>query len=235
MSTWRDGWFIFIKDLKSDRYHLIYNVIFMLYLGGMTILALNWESQTTNPILDYYLLLIVPYLGFFFSRKSFRYLKNDSYTKMLYYYRMLPIPAIAIIKGRIISLIFASLFNSLIYFSVYFGVMYSKWGAMKIQVYLAFVFTCLGYCFLISGIYIYVEFLKKGTVYLWITIILNMAFILVAFVISHLGWNLTKYVMQSSQQGLLSPIMWGSLVISSAALWGMCRITLRKLSTRDLI
>lgn len=238
MGTWRDGWFIFLKDLKAGRYYLIWNVIFMLYMGTTTSFIFSGEDSAKDilhPLADFMLLLLVPFTAFAFCRRSFRYLKDDSYTQMLFYYRMLPIPMKAVMKGRWIHMGFSLLFNSIFYYGTLLWLSSSFWGEIDLSAYFAFALTWIGYAVLMTSGYIYFEFLKRGRTYMWMTIIVNGLVAGLAFVVNLFDGNVILFVMKYSKEyGLLSPVMWGSLLIGILILGNMSRITIRKLGARDL-
>jgi hypothetical protein len=101
--------------------------------------------------------------------------------------------------------------------------------------YLAFALSCTGYGLLITGLYIYGEFLFSGKKYL----LLSFMFLPIAVVISVLirlsgNYGFWYVIHYSKLWGLLSPIMWISVIAGLAALWVFSRLTLKKLALRDL-
>ncbi|MNS24432.1 hypothetical protein D3C72_562790 [compost metagenome] len=236
MNTWREGWFIFWNNLRSAPFYLVWNVLFMLYMGLTTsFLFTSQDRDPISPITDFMLLLLVPLTGFLFCRRGFRYLKDDTYTKMLYYYRILPIPLNFVMSSRIIQLLFALVFNNIIFFGFMLFMSYSYWVELSTVGYISFVLTWVGYGLLMTGSYIYYEFLKRGVIYMWASIIVNGLVASLAFVVYLSGGNLVRFVIEYSKQyGLLSPLMWGTLVVGGLVLSIICRITLRKMAKRDL-
>ncbi|GAA0134636.1 hypothetical protein YSY43_14760 [Paenibacillus sp. YSY-4.3] len=239
-NTWKDAWFIFKRDLRLDRLYLFWNVIFMIYSGAaVAILATpsNNSGAYLNPLQDFMLFVIIPITGFYFSRRSFNYLKEDTYTRMLQYYRTLPIPAITVMRGRIIQLLTATLLNGLLFYSTYYLItgFTSNWlsdvGRM-----ITFALTWTGYLLFVNGIYIYFEFLSTGRRYLWISTLIALAAGFVAFLIHWFDGNMLAYTLeQSKRYSLLSPMMWGTLIFGGSSLALFCKITLSKMGKRDLI
>ncbi|MNJ43474.1 hypothetical protein D3C77_384800 [compost metagenome] len=239
-NTWKDGWIIFKRDFMLDRWHLIWNVLFMIYIALMSSVMVNPSSEAKsilNPMADFMLLTIIPFTGFYFSRRSFNYIKEDSYTRMLHYYRTLPIPGITIIKGRIIQLLTAMLFNGLFFYPVFYFVLKNANGSLhSAGQLLAFALTWTGYGLLVNGVYIYFEFLNKGRKYLWITFSLLLVTGFLAFIINWFDGNLLLLSLeQSKRYSLLSPLMWSALILGGMTLAVFCKITLTKLGKRDLI
>lgn len=239
-NTWKDGWFIFKRDFRLDRWYLIWNVTFMLYIGFIGSAMIHPHGDATrilNPVADFMFLTLIPITGFYFSRRSFSYIKEDSYTRMLHYYRTLPIPVIAIMKGRVIQLITAMIFNALVFYPVFYLISRNADGMLQSAGQLAaFALTWTGYGLLINGVYIYLEFLNHGRKYLWISFALLFVTGILAFLVRWFGGNLLLFTLeQSARYSLLSPLMWGALIVGSACLAVFCKITLSKLGRRDLI
>lgn len=239
-NTWKDAWVIFKRDLRLDRLYLFWNVLFMIYMA-VAIGALATPSPRAgaylDPLQDFMFFVLIPITGFYFSRRSFNYLKEDSYTRMLQYYRTLPIPAITVLRGRIIQLLTATLFNGLLFYPAYYWLsgFTSDWltdvGRM-----LAFALTWTGYLLFINGIYIFFEFLSTGRRYLWISTLIALAAGIVAFLIHWFDGNALTYTLeQSKRYSLLSPLMWGMLILGGLSLALFCKMTLSKLGKRDLI
>ncbi|USB33763.1 hypothetical protein [Paenibacillus sp. YPG26] len=236
MHTWRDGWFIFWNNLRSAPFYLLWNIVFMLYMGFMTSLLFTPENRDlTDSVPDFMMLLVIPFTGFMFCKRGFRYLMDDSYTQMLFYYRTLPIPLNVVMRSRVIQVLFALLFNNLIFFGFLLLVNYSYWSELSTVGYISFALTWVGYALLMTGSYIYFEYLKRGVIYMWASMIVNALVATLAFVVYMNGGNLIRWIMEYSKQyGLLSPVMWGSLAIGGLLLSLICRITLRKMAVRDL-
>ncbi|MGP0587038.1 hypothetical protein [Paenibacillus timonensis] len=239
MDSWKDAWFIFAKDLRNDRLFLIWNVIFMLYVALMLGALVGAREETDyimNPMSDFLMLMMVPFTGFFFTRRSFNYIKEDSYTQMLRYYRVLPIPLKTVIRSRLIQLGAAMLLNGILFYGSFYLVTYlmdDNW--MGLGAFLGFSLTWMGYGLLVNGLFIYSELLMKGKVYLWLTFLLMLVLGVVAIVTNWLGGNLFSFTLENSRRYvLLSPLMWGSLVGGGLGLALLCSVTLRRLTKRDL-
>ncbi|MCM3701311.1 hypothetical protein [Paenibacillus macerans] len=238
MNRWKDAWVIFKRDLCGDRLYLIWNVLFMLYMALMMSFMFEpgeREASFLKPLADFMLLLLIPFTGFYFSRRSFNYLKEDSYTQMLRFYRTLPISADAVILGRIIQLVTATLFNGVLFYPGLYLLAASLRSELSSAGYIAFALTWCGYGLLLNGAYIYFEFLKKGSTYLWMSLAAMVLVALLAFVVNGFGGNLIELTVGfSGRYALLSPLMWGSLVCGTLGLLLFASVTKRKLAVRDL-
>ncbi|GIP54218.1 hypothetical protein [Paenibacillus vini] len=238
MKEWKDAWIIFAKDLRLDRMYLVWNLVFMIYTGIMmsTLFHSREEARAVmNPMADFLLLILVPMVGFYFSRRSFNYIKEDSYTKMLLHYRTLPIPDTTIMKSRLIQLATAIPLNSLILFTTVYFMFVAMGIKMGLAQYLAFVLTWIGYVLAMNGLYIYFEFMKKGRTYLWMMVLQLVVIAVGAFAVSWFDGNLLQWTLDYSERhALLSPVMWGTLVVGAVILSIFCSITRRSLNKRDL-
>lgn len=210
----------------------------MTYTGWMLSLLLHSRDEAVlimNPMADFYVLALFPLMGFFFSRRSFSYIKEDSYTQMLLYYRTLPIPESTIMKSRLIQLFIATLFNSLILFTTFFLSLLGLGIKVSLIQMLVFALTWIGYGLGMSGIYIFLELLTKGRVYLLFTLLIMLLSALVAVLVAWLDGNLLRATMDySMDQGLHSPLMWGTLAGGLLLLSLFSTVTRRGLGRRNL-
>lgn len=241
LEGWKDAWVIFKKDVCSDRFYLIWNVMIMVYFGGMfstMLYSVTKADEAFHPLADCLMLVLMPMIGFYFSRRSFSYLKEDSYTQMLWYYRTLPIPVKTIMKSRYIQLLAATLFNGIIFFGTIFVIFWI--GELETSLspvqYISFALTWIGYALLMNGLYIHMELLNRGRIYFWLSCVLMLSKVVVSVVITLFHGNLLKYTIDiSARYALLSPLMWGSLLIGALGAYWMGFHTMRKLNKRDLI
>lgn len=141
-------------------------------------------------------------------------------------------------KSRHLQLITSTIFNGFIFFGTIF-LIHWIWKLdmnMGIVQFIAFAVTWLGYTLCINGLYIYMELLKKGKVYFWLSMILMLGTVVVSVAISIFNGSLVRYTIDLSvRYSLLSPLMWGSLLIGFVMLYLMGILTVRKLNDRDLI
>lgn len=231
---------IVTKELRSDRLQLLWSLIFMIYLGvimSMMVERIAAERSVINPFADFMLIFFSPMLGLSFSRRSFRYLNEDSYTQMLYYYRFIPVPAAAVVLSRAIFGILAFAVNS----TVFFGVMYLISGNLRelvsIQAYISFSLTWLGIGILLHGVFIYLELLKNGKSYFWINILLQVTLVVTLFILFYAGLRFSwarLFLDISQEHGLLSPLAWGALITGLAGYAGMSQLTYKRMLRRDL-
>lgn len=228
-----------VKDLKGEKKYFIWTFVYAAYMAFTFGMAMRGRTESpgyTNPVLDGLFLLLLPMLGFYFCRRSFKYLSEDSYTQMLAYFRALPISDHVVIIYRLIQIFLAFLMNGF----VFFGLMYWTAGPLRSELsiagYLALALTWIGYGMMMSGAYMYFEFSKHGKAYFRSTFILLAAAVVAAVIIKVCGGNLLNYsIEQATQWKLLSPLMWMMLAAAAVSLTMFTKITLRNLQSRDLV
>lgn len=227
------------KDFASDKLQIIWTILFMLYMGFATSVVINVQfehlDEYNNPFVDFIMVLFAPFVGFLFNRKSFKYLNEDSYTRMLYFYRSIPVPASAIFVSRIINSLIAFAINSIVFYGIIYAIGNHLRSVMDIPSYIAFMLTWVGVGFLLTGPYIYWESMSSGKVYLRNTVILNFFIAGSVAVLSLLGYSIFEFSANAAMQwGLLSPVMWGALIAGLASMMLMSKLTYTRQQTRDL-
>lgn len=227
------------KDFASDKLQIVWNIMFMVYMGFATSVIIDNQfehlNEYINPLIDFLLVFYAPLLGFLFSRRSFRYLNEDSYTRMLYFYRSIPVPASAIFVSRIINSLIAFIINGIVLFGVIYAIGNHIRAAMDIPSYIAFILTWMGIGFLITGPYIYWENMCSGKKYFGISLLVMVITSGTAVMLSLLGYSVFDFVVRASiKWGLLSPVMWGSLMIGLASMLLISKLTYIRQQTRDL-
>ncbi|MBP1906899.1 putative membrane protein [Paenibacillus turicensis] len=238
MNGWKQGWFIFKRDVITDRLYLIWSLVFMIYTGVMVGIMLDGQTKAfeiLSPFSDFMLMVLIPMSGFYFSRRSFHYIRDDSYTKMLWYYRTLPIPIDTIMKSRLIQLVSSLVGNGLIlYTTLYISSSYLHTELNIGQMFL-FILTWSGFALFINGFYIYFELLFSGRKYLWLTFLILLFTTALVVTFNLLDFHLTTAVIQSVKtQGAGSTYMWSMIVVGVIFLSIMLRIVRNKLQIRDL-
>jgi len=239
MDSWKGAWVIFKRDLQSDRMYLIWNVIFMMYIALMLGIFIGTQEHVQyvmNPMSDFLMLIMVPFTGFFFTRRSFNYIRENSYTQMLRYYRVLPISVNTVLRSRLIQLGAAMLLNGILFYGGFYLVTYLMNSMMwDFGAFLVFCFTWTGYSLLINGLFIYCELLMSGKVYLGLTFLLMLLLAGAAFVMNWLDVNLLAFILENSRRyTILSPMMWCSLAVGGLGFTYLLSLTRRRLMKRDL-
>ncbi|WP_189028632.1 hypothetical protein [Paenibacillus albidus] len=242
MEILRNSWFIVKSDFRGDKLRLLWTFLFSIlmmgYLAGITGMVVNEAvgQHERTIVADYLLLTMIPMLGFTFSVRTMKYWSSNSYTKMLAYLRALPIPAPVILCKRKIQALISFGLNG----TLFFGLMYAISGSLRNELtgssYFAFALTWVGYGLMLTGVYIFIEYLFSGIAYLWLTMLIMVVFFGITMVIHLAGANVLLYSISSSKEwGLLSPLMWGTLLLGTLSVQLFSKWTIYRLKSRDLV
>ena len=239
MQTVRQAMRIVSKELKNDKLQIIWTILFMLYMGLVISYLINslFEERFYNPFADFMMIMFSSMLGYSFSRRSFKFLMEDSYTQVLYYYRSVPVPTEAVIVSRAIFGIVSFAVNSVVFFGLVYFIAADLRTALNLAAYISFGLTWVGLGILVNGLHIYFENLISGKAYFWMTIglLILIGFIILVLFLIGFKFSLFYFVADASKKWeLLSPVMWGSLLIGLAGYAGMCRLTYKRMLVRDL-
>jgi hypothetical protein len=244
MRTLKDAWFMVQGDFRGDKLRVLWTILFsILFMGYLALLtamvvddALDSNGQKGSLLADFLLVSLIPMLGFTFSRRSMKYWSEDSYTRSLAYLRSMPIPSAVILCKRKVQAFFAFVLNG----TLFFGLMYAISSHLRIELslslYFAFALTWVGFGLVLTGVYISIELLVSGKAYLWFTMLIVLLSLGSTQLIGLAGGNLFLYSISYSQEwGLLSPLMWGMLLLGIISVQLFSKWTIYRLKSRDLI
>jgi len=238
MTIIKQAWKITRQDFRNNPYVMLWTLLFIAYLGFTMSFAVSvhWDERgNLSPVADFIMLVLIPFLGFIYNRRSFKYLQEDSYTHMLAFFRTLPIPMNAVIMSRIQQALMAFVVNSVIFFTLLFTLSATFRVYASTGFFVSFALTWIGYGMLIQAIFIHLEFLKKGKSYFWLSIVIMLICGMVSIIVRVCGTNLVSLTaFYSKEWQLLSPVMWGALLAGALGIWMSYRVTQRKLMKRDL-
>lgn len=232
----KQAWWMTRQEMGRDWLQWIWTLLFTAYAAIMCGASMHEALKDKGYTLmgDNFFLIFVPFLGFLFSRRSFRYLQEDSYTQMLAYMRRIPVPVDALLLNRIIQMLITFVINGIAFFSLIYvaALRGEQFGLSGV---LAFTIMWIGYGLFINSIYFYWEFNCSGKRYFVQTMALMLFTLLVSLLAAMFDQNLIKITLQqSADYGLLSPMMWGILLIAAASLTISFKLTRRQLLQRDL-
>jgi hypothetical protein len=242
MTTFKQAWVVVKSDFRGDKLKLVWAlawaIVFMGYMGVFcSMLAEDALDTGDGKVLaDIILVTMVPMLGFTFSKRTMKYLAEDSYTRMLAYMRSLPIPSAVILCKRKLHLVFSFGLNGLLFFGLIYAVSANIRHELPLPAYLAFAVTWIGYGLIINGLYIFIELLSSGKFYCICLLLFVVLYIGASLLIWLSGGNLFMYSVNFSREwGLLSPLMWGSLLLGTASVQLFSAWTIHRLKSRDLV
>ncbi|WP_138495039.1 hypothetical protein [Paenibacillus pinistramenti] len=239
--VWRDSVFLLKKEMHTDWKYWFWNLFFMAYTAGcisLLVYSMNDSEaeRSMGAVLDFMFLVMTPLSGIWFCRSSLRYLKEDSYTQKLFYFKILPIPLGSVVLSRIIQGLCALLINGVILYTLIYIFTDGLNGAVGLAVYLPFILTWAGYGLIINAYYIYFEFLSSGKVYLWMSFVHMGGCAVITAVVALYHGNVLLYTIEASERfGFLSPLMWGSLLLGGLVLVLTGRLVTRKIAARDMV
>ncbi|QWU16695.1 hypothetical protein SAMN04487895_12310 [Paenibacillus sophorae] len=242
MQTLKDSWFMIRGDLRGDKIRIVittlFSIVVMSYLAGLMGLLANSSVNTyqSSALADYLLLATVPILGFTYSRRAIKYWREDPYTRMLAYLRSLPIPLNVVMCRRKLQSVICFALNG----TLFFGLIYTLAGHLRDSLsplgYVVFSFTWIGYGLAVTGLYIFIEFLYSGKAYFWLVLLMMLIAFGGAMLVKFSGGNLLFYSISCSKEwGLLSPLMWGTLLVGTVSVQLFSKWTIVRLKSRDLV
>lgn len=230
------------SDFNGDRlkvvWALVWALVFMGYMGFFASMIIEDVLDTGDGkvLSDIILVAIVPMLGFTFSKRTMKYLAEDSYTRMLAYMRSLPIPSAVILCKRKLHALFSFGLNGLLFFGLIYAVSANVRHELPLPAYLAFALTWIGYGLIVNGLYIFIELLTSGKFYCVFLLLCAVLYVGVSLLIWLSGGNLFMYSVNFSREwGLLSPLMWGTLLLGTVSVQLFSAWTIHRLKSRDLV
>lgn len=243
MTTFKQAWFIVKSEFRGDKlkavWVLAWALIFMMgYMGTLASKVIEDVLGTGDGkmLSDILLATIVPLLGFSFSKRTMKYLSEDSYTRMLAYMRSLPIPSAVILCKRKLQAVFSFGLNGVLFFGLIYAASANIRHELPLTAYFAFAITWIGYGLIITGLFIFIELLSSGKLYC-LCLFLFMALCTGgAMLVGLAGGNLFLYSLNCSKEwGLLSPLMWGTLLAGTVSVQLFSAWTIQRLKSRDLV
>ncbi|SEU29687.1 hypothetical protein [Paenibacillus sp. NFR01] len=242
MTTFQGAWALVRGEFYGDRLKLLRSLLFaIIFMGYMAVLTAVIGEDTISGegggmLVDFMLLMMLPMLGMTFSKRTMKYIHEDSYTRMLGYMRCLPVSNEMILCRRKLHAAYSFFQNGILYFGLIYAVSGSVRSEVQLLEFAVFALTAIGLGLIISGMYIFIELTVSGKVYFFL-LLLNFVLALGISLLIHLSdGNLFLYLIEFSKDwGLRSPLMWGSLVAGTASVQLFSQLTLRRLKSRNLV
>ncbi|KWX72857.1 hypothetical protein [Paenibacillus jilunlii] len=242
MTTIKDAWVIVRGDFRADKLKLLRVLIFaILFTGYMSIFSEMiigdvLESGDGKVLADFLLLSMTPMLGFTFSRRTMKYLSEDSYTRMLAYMRSLPVPAAVVLCKRKLHTVFSFTLNGVLYFGLIYAISGQIRSELSVPAYLAFALTWVGFALMMTGLYIFIELMVSGKTYCWLLLLIMLLSLGMALLVWEAGGNLFLYSIRYAKEwGFASPLMWATLLLGTVSVQLFSKWTIYRLKSRDLV
>lgn len=237
---WRDAWYLVQSDLVRFKLGAGFTLIFTVYVAACSLMSLRFISGETDGdtymkiMLDFLMLALVPNFGFLFSRRSFRYIADDSYRKHLIKMRTLPIDARTIVLSRYMSLSLNTLVNGLIFFTIQYLFIINVVEPLAISQFVIYVLTFIAYSIFMHTIFIQFEWRYSGKKYAFIVFMIMLASLIMAIIIGLTGNSIYLTVMDLASHWPIPTAIIAVIVIAQTLRTGM-QLSLRTLRKADLM
>ena len=167
-----------IRDIRRSRLSYFVTALFGLLFGVLAVLMLG-DTQTgapsskpENAALDVFFIFAVSTFATNSFSRDYLYSWGDTFTKRLHFLRSLPISAGELVASRVLAMLPALIFNSLVGFVTVYFLSWSFGGRLVQQLgpgeYLAFAGIWVGYAIFFGGAWLYGEFGLHGRTFNWI-------------------------------------------------------------------
>lgn len=176
MGLWKGAWYLAKHELARDGWKSLFTLLFVGYLLLFTVPMMNNvligdSDQMMNWATDFLYLTFLPILGFVINQTMMRYWKEDSYTRKMALWRILPISSRQIALGRIIQLSVVLFCAHLVYFILQFVLVRSMGAELSVVTFIQYAVFWFGYSLTIAIIYVYWEIGHSGKTYFFSNLI----------------------------------------------------------------
>ncbi len=195
---WKDAWMLVKTDLIRFKWGVLFTLLFSGYMGAISTLMLNGllkpnqegDTLVLRVVFDLVYLIALPNLGFFFSRRSTRYLQEDSYTKWIRKLRILPIDAGTIALSRYMMLAVAFVLNMTVFFTFQLMLSDSLRSAFSPLSLIAYVLVLTAYSIVVQTIYIQFELGRHAGGYLRLVFIVIFVILALSVIVALSGGSM---------------------------------------------
>jgi hypothetical protein len=192
--------------------------------------AVRVVQSTSN---DWIILCIVSSLGFVYTKDYFSYYRTDTFSRRLAFYRKLPIGGREIVAARYLVLGASLIAMSVCYYTPLYALLRAESVLTPGEG--AGVFLTWFSCSILAGsIYIYLELGYTGKQYLKMSFVLILVFLAFLIVMAVLNVHIVEGTLELVKRyGAFPPVI--SFLMALAGAYGMAKVTLRRLASRDLV
>ena len=237
MKKWEGAWHLAKYEWRKDRVGMIITAVFVAYmlLVSRSFYVDVWSEKfdmSVTWLVDFVQLAILPLLGFPANRTTFKAWREDCYTRRIMQWRILPITLSQLVTSRLIQLTGLLLAGQLLYFAI----LYASTAPLREQLgfgsYLGYVLIWFSYSIAIASTYTLWEQGYSGKVYMNVCFAYAGLYLALAVVLNLNGKSVSLYLLERLAEGN----WWYSavaVVVSSAVVYGMYRLTCRRLQIRS--
>lgn len=227
---YREAWMLVKSDLVRFKWGLLMTVAFSVYMATMSGLVLRELfrgdevlTRAFKGVADFVFLFTIPNLGFFFSRRSMRYMKDDSYTKWMRKLRILPIDARTIVYSRTMQMCVALLINMSIVIVGHYLLSETLRSLDWISI-LSYVFMLVAYAVAVNWLYISCELSMSGRLYMRYTFILLGVITVVSVLVGVADGSILQTVVDVARSYPWMGIVLSIVIIVNSMVIGMNRL-----------
>ncbi|MDT8978189.1 hypothetical protein RQP50_18345 [Paenibacillus sp. chi10] len=227
---YREAWMLVKSDLVRFKWGLLMTVAFSVYMATMSGLVLRELfrgdevlTRAFKGVADFVFLFTIPNLGFFISRRSMRYMKDDSYTKWMRKLRILPIDARTIVYSRTMQMCVALLINMSIVIVGHYLLSETLRSLGWISI-LSYVFMLVAYAVAVNWLYISCELSMSGRRYMRYTFILLGVITMVSVLIAVADGSILQTVVDVARSYPWMGIVLSIVIIVNSIVIGMNRL-----------
>lgn len=240
----RNVWFLTSEELRKYPIAGALTALFFaltgLMLGGIVLSGRNAGEDTdalTKLIIhantDWVLMCLIITLAFVFTKDYFSYQRTDVFSRRLAFYRKLPIRNRDILLSRYLLMVL-SLAAMSVCFYVPLYLMLRTEQAVGPMAFLGAALVWTGVSLLAGVGYIHLELGYPGRRYMKMNFILVFLLLIVVIVLSVRGVRIAEGTFGLAERHGFYPGL-VSILLAAGGMYGMFRVTLRRISTRDLL
>lgn len=212
---YRDAWRIVRNDLIRFKWGLFMTIVFSAYMAVMSGFMLQELLNGVKPVskalkgmADFVFLVTIPNFGFIFTRRSRRYMKDDSYTKWMRKLRILPIDAKTVVLSRTMQMLVALFINMSVMFVGQY-MLSEKIRSLGWISSFSYVLMLAAFAVTINWVYISLEVSLSGRIYMRYSFILLGVLMVVSILVGAANGSILQTAV-----GVAQSYPWISIVLS---------------------
>lgn len=233
-------------QLKQHIIPLIGSMAFFLLMGfmagGMLISLEHMEDESAFALMIQYISVdwvnfaMICVIGHCFTKESFNFVRKDSYSRTLAFYRKFPVTNREITAARFAEFLLILPVLAACYYTPYFFVARTQSGLnLTASGFITVVLVWLGITLLAGGFYLFLELGYSGKAYLLRNFMVVGTALVVLVILNLCGIHLVygSFTLARQVPVWIPPVI--SLAIGGASLWLWYGKTVQRLTVRDLL
>ncbi len=233
-----------VREVRRNWLSYLIIALFGLVFGVLAVLMSNDlqigapANRAEDAALDVFFIFALSIFAINSLSRKYLYSWVDIFSRRLHFLRSLPISTGEIVASRILAMILALIFNSLVGFSTVYFLSWSFGGQLSQQLgpggYLAFAGVWVGYAIFFGGAWSYAEFGLHGRIFNWIVFGIVGCTLPLLFMLEWL-FNpriVTRMIYLVEAYGALPAVLAIIAGTTGFSLWA--RATMRRIERREL-